>query len=127
MEITNPGLKLSGLIALCNERIQSELQLIAKEQTRLDEYRENNPDKILQINARQDAINKRFDNIDFLEEAITDILPQLFEAESKRAFLKGSQSTKLNESKLVTNYLSEHEKEAIREYSIARQRLIDNI
>lgn len=127
MEIHSPRLSLRGLISLCDERLQTELQSIAKEQTRLDEYRENNPDKVLQVNSRQDAINRRYDNIEYLCEAILEVIPAIFEAESNRAFIKGSQSQKGHESPYVTNYLSEHEKESIREYSIARQRLLDNI
>lgn len=125
--ISNPGLKLSNLIKICATRLEAEMLNISKEQARLEDYKARNPEKILQINSWQETINSRADNIEYLQEAITDAFPVLIQAEADRRFLKGREYEKNGTSKLVSWFKNDGHKEAERYYSIANQRLTDNI
>lgn len=124
--ITNPGIKLANLIRICADKCEAEMLNIAKEQSRLEEYKARNPDKVLQLNAWQEAINNRADNIEYLQEAIVDVFPLLIAAEGDRRFRKGREQQQTGSS-LVSWYKNDQHKEAERHYSIANQKLKDNI
>lgn len=125
--ITNPGLKLSNLIKICAAKLEAEMLNISKEQTRLEDYKARNPDKVLQINSWQEMLNSRADNIEYLQEAITDAFPVLIQAESDRRFLKGREFEKRSGSPLVSWFKNDQHKEAERHYSKANQFYKDNI
>ncbi len=124
--ITNPGTKFYNLIAICENKLQSELVNIAKEQERLNQYKARNEDKIMQINAWQELINSRVDNVEYLQDSIIELFPQLFESEGQRRFLKGREfeNNKNNKSSFLMN---DKQKEAFRAQSITEQRIKDNI
>lgn len=124
--ITNPGTKFYNLIAICDNKLQSELVNIAKEQERLNQYKARNPDKIMQINAWQELINSRVDNVEYLQDSIIELFPQLFEAEGQRRFLKGREFEN-NKNNKPSFWMNEKQKEAYRAQSITEQRIKDNI
>ena len=124
--ITNPGTKFYNLIAICSNKLQSELVNIAKEQERLNKYKASNPEKIMQINAWQELINSRADNIEYLQDSIIEFFPQLFEAEGQRRFLKGREFEN-NKSSRPSFWMNDKQKEAYRAQSITEQRIKDNI
>jgi len=123
----NPANTFYQLVKLCRSKLDEDMVNIAKEQERLEAYKTKNPTNVLAINSWQELINSKVDVNEYLLECITEHFPACFEAESKRKFLKGRQFEKEDTSPLVTFYRSNQEKEAARHYSIAKQRLIDNI
>lgn len=126
--IVNPYGKFSALIVECKKICESKINRLAKAQTRLEEYREKNPDNVLRLNAWQKELNDEAEETEYLIEAISEVFPALFEAESKRKFLKGREFEKNGgNSPFVSVFRDENHKEAVRLYSIANQRLQDNI
>lgn len=136
MKIVNPSGKFSALMVQCLDICAQQANNVAKEQIRLNNYKEKNEQNVLIINQWQEKLNFEIDNISYLESVFSETLPALFNAEGKRQFLKGRELEKENVHKGADiNYLSafvsvfkdDQEKEAIRHYSIAQQRIKDNI
>ncbi len=127
-QITNPYGKMMALVNLCLDKLDIELNNVSKEQARLNDYKAKNPDKVLQINSWQESLNSRVDTIEYLAEAMQESFPALFEAEGQRRFLKGREfEKKADRPQSFTWFKNENQKEAFRHYSVAEQRLKDNI
>lgn len=123
----NPANTFYQLVKLCRSKLDEDMVNIAKEQERLEAYKAKNPTNVLAINSWQELINSKVDVNEYLLECITEHFPACFEAESKRKFLKGREFEKNDTSTFTTYYKNDQHKEAIRHYSIAKQRLTDNI
>lgn len=123
----NPVNTFYQLVKLCSAKLEDDMVNIAKEQERLEAYKAKNPTNVLQINSWQEVINSKVDVNEYLQECITEHFPACFDAEAKRKFLKGREFEKNDSSTFTTYYKNNQHKEAIRHYSIAEQRLKDNI
>ena len=127
-QIVNPSGKFRALLQKCLELCEKKLDRTAKTQQKCNEYRDKNPDNVLRVNAWQEDINNDVDETEYIKEALTEIFPILFEAEAKRQFLKGREFEKTDgKSPFISHFRNDQEKEALRHYSIAEQRLKDNI
>lgn len=124
--ITNPAGKFYALVKICTQMLDEDLAQLESDRIRLAEYRQSKPGNVMQIQAWQEKLDKRLQHIETMREAITEHFPALLEAEGKRRFFKGREAERSDKAPRSW-FKSENEKEAARHYSIARQRLIDNV
>lgn len=128
----NTFLALNNTIAMLKEAINNELENIAQDQLSLENYKQRPNPNSLAIDARQSMLNKRYDNLDVLQQLINN-LPDLINTREADIKAKAMQQASRIQCPVCFPptefypYNSASEKEAVRARTIARQREADNI
>jgi len=116
--IHTPEFYLYRIASLLEAEIESQFEILASEQAKLEDYKLKFPDKVLYINERQKLLNLRSESLETMN-GLLDHVPNLLKQEQSRCIVKGIHLEQAKHKQVANSwFFTTKDKETARHQSI---------
>jgi hypothetical protein len=98
--------------------IESQFEILASDQAKLEDYKAKFPDKVLYINERQKLLNLRSESLETMN-GLLDHVPNLLKQEQSRCIVKGIHQEQAKNKQVANSwFFTTKDKDTARHQSI---------
>jgi hypothetical protein len=116
--IHTPEFYLYRIASLLEAEIESQFEILASDQAKLEDYKAKFPDKVLYINERQKLLNLRSESLETMN-GLLDHVPNLLKQEQSRCIVKGILQDQAKHKQVANSwFFTTKDKETARHQSI---------
>jgi hypothetical protein len=116
--IHTPEFYLYRIASLLEAEIESQFEILASDQAKLEDYKAKFPDKVLYINERQKLLNLRSESLETMN-GLLDHVPNLLKQEQSRCIVKGIHQEQAKHKQVANSwFFTTKDKETARHQSI---------
>ena len=116
--IHTPEFYLYRIASLLEAEIETQFEILASDQAKLEDYKAKFPDKVLYINERQKLLNLRSESLETMN-GLLDHVPNLLKQEQSRCIVKGIHQEQAKHKQVANSwFFTTKDKEIARHQSI---------